>query len=85
MDELQNKLAEYIDGGVATWYFDAEWFQEMGFCSADFFGDNETEIAYMFDDYFFSCNFCGWTMPNDCMGEDLHGELRCTDCENEPD
>lgn len=82
IEEIHDKLASYIDGGVCMFHFDGDFFEEAEFCSAEFFNKNEMQIALMFDNHFFTCHSCGWTMPIDCMGEDSEfGEFQCTDCE----
>lgn len=89
--EIHDAFANEIQGGVSKDWMQIidEWIEafdegsEYFTMSQEEFQNNEIEIATLFDDWFFSCNSCGWTMPIDDMGEDNNGEFRCTDCEKE--
>ena len=41
---------------------------------------NEMQIAGIFDDGWFTCNSCGWTLPMSEMAED-NDDWECTDCD----
>ena len=47
------------------------------------YDDNELEIAYLFDNFWFTCSVCGWTMPIGDMGEDVDGDMACASCSDE--
>ncbi len=88
-DQIRDELIGEIQGGVckdSMQIFD-EWIDD-GFMTADEFRMNELEICYIFDDGFFTCALCGWTMPNDmtCIAD--VEEATCSDCyceENDED
>jgi len=64
-EDMWTMLDNAIDDGIIT--------QEE-------FDENEKSIAHFFDDHWFNCASCGWTMPVEEMGEDLNGELACHEC-----
>ncbi len=91
-EEIRQAFASEIDGGVSKCWTSIidEWIEAFDegsnwqfSMSSDEFNKNEMEIACIFDDGWFTCASCGWTMPLDCMGEDLNDEFRCEQCERE--
>lgn len=87
-DELRAKLnkifSDDIQGGCTN---DMESILdraiEDGELDADEVRANEMAIAYFFDDHWFTCVGCGWTMPIDCLSDGDHVDLICSDCGDE--
>ena len=85
-EQICGELCQEIQGGVckdSMQIFD-EWIED-GFMTADEFRMNELEICSIFDDGFFTCAQCSWTMPNSmtCSGD--VDEATCSDCYCEED
>lgn len=82
--KLHDIFYSAIQGGSTDWMESIlERAVEDGELTEDFVHDNELAIAYYFDDHWFTCVVCGWTMPISDMGEDTEGgELQCEDCSN---
>lgn len=63
-DGFMNLMDKLIDeGGITQKYFDV----------------HELEIAEIFDDGFFTCAVCDWTVPMDCVST-CEDELICDGC-----
>ena len=73
-----------IQGGVSSdmWSMIDVWIDE-GVITQEEWNDNEMSICILFDDHWFTCARCGWTMPVSDMGEDEDGEMVCGDCNAE--
>lgn len=85
-DQIFDELVLEVQGAVCKdpmQIFDE--FIEEGFMTADEFRMNEMEICGIFDEGFFMCEGCGWTMPNSmtCLGD--VDEATCSDCYCEED
>lgn len=77
--EISIKFASEIEGGVTKDFMQIidEWVED-GFISQEEYDLNEMAIAGIFDDGFFTCNGCGWTMPVCEMSSDSDWE--CNEC-----
>lgn len=84
--ELEERIMDWfhssIDGGTAL--FNLEDMIDEGVVTLDEYQDNEMAICHLFDNNYFYCVTCGWTLTTGDMGEDTEGgELQCIQCENE--
>lgn len=81
-DEILCIWQKKIDGGCAR--FSLELWMEDAPILADNPQVTEWDLCRLFDDNFFYCTVCGWTLPIDDNGEDTEGgEMQCMQCENE--
>ena len=81
--EIANLFCQEVEGGVCKDFMQiVEGFIENEDMTPEEFDDNELEIAYIFDDGWFTCSQCGWTMPVCEMGEDVNAEFVCQSCED---
>lgn len=79
MDKIYSAFEEHIQGGVAEYPMTEEWLvEEAQVCTSGFFLENEMKICLLFDEHFFQCTECGWTMPIEDLAEDY--EWTCGDC-----
>lgn len=70
-DEIEDALAQEIAGGSAG--FDIFiWLEENPSAV-------ESQACRVFDDHYFQCEDCSWTLPIGNMGETMIGV--CDDCE----
>ena len=72
-DEILDHLHLQIDGGCTKgWY---EIFEELLEEGRDVREDDFTNV---FDDHYFECNACGWTLPIGDMAD--NDEWECESC-----
>ena len=51
-------------------------------CSEEFFDENDVEIHHIFDEGWFVCSVCDWTMPMESMDYlASHDEFVCDGCD----
>ena len=67
--EIHDALAQEIEGGVSKGFVQIidEWLDEERMVEEEW-NLNEIEIAGIFDDGFFECEGCGWTVPRAAEG-----------------
>lgn len=78
--KVHNLFAQAIQGGCSenmTNILDAAI--DEGDLSEDFCRKYEMEICNIFDDGWFTCNQCSWTMPISEMAD--NDDWICTDCD----
>ena len=79
---IRDHFARTVQGGCADGFMRmCEDFWELYPEWEEVFAKNELEIAGIFDDDFFTCNGCEWTLP--ICEQDERGEWHCRDCMNE--
>lgn len=87
-NEIYNELTTEIQGGTVEDFFNIvdKWIDEFD-SNGEYFKmsqeewvQNEREICAIFDDNWFTCESCGWTMPNSEMSGTSDS---CGDCEDE--
>ncbi len=79
--EIHDALSQEIEGGVSKGFDQIidEWLDEERMTEEEW-GLNEVEIAHIFDDGFFECQGCGWTVPVDATGVK---DFYCSDHDDE--
>ena len=76
-EDIVKELVQEIDGGTAL--FDLfMWLEENPTVS-------ETIACQAFDDNFFVCEECGWTLPLCSLAYDSNRDFECEDCYEEPE
>lgn len=86
-EEERTKIVQFfeetIDGGVCQgdWTI-IESLVEEEIVTSEFLKANEADICLAFDERWFTCNQCGWTMPICSMSYDSHDNV-CEDCYEE--
>lgn len=78
-EDFHNFLEGHIQGGTIEYPMDADWIEEQGVMSAEEYDFYERELCILFDNHYFQCNSCGWTLPIEDMADNDNWE--CTDCE----
>ena len=81
--KIWNIFNDEIEGGCSS-YMEAilEKAVENGYLDEDFWRDNEMAICVLFDNSWFTCEACGWTLPIGDMqdGESDSGAWVCQSC-----
>lgn len=77
-------IFERVDGGSCTDFMQMiDEAIDDGEITQELFDDNEMEIAGIFDNGWFTCNQCGWTMPIGDMAD--NDDWQCQQCADEAD
>ena len=89
-DDLRNRMfklfEQEVEGGVAKDMMQmVDEFIDYEGITQEEWDDNEYAICVLFDNHWFNCVGCGWTMPNECQTEAETSELMCSDCHSEED
>lgn len=83
---IQDFFAKEVDGGVSKGYYQIfEDMVENDVISQEVFDANEMEICGIFDDGWFTCSVCEWTVPMDAIAHADLNEPTCSDCYCEED
>ena len=79
LEDFELALERHIDGGTTEYPMEAEWVEEQGIMSAEEYNFHEEALCLFFDNRWFQCAQCGWTLPIESMADNDNWE--CEDCD----
>ena len=77
-EEFSKFLENHIQGGTTEYPMDEYYLEDQGVMTTEEYNKYEFELCAYFDDRYFECKECGWTLPISDMADNDNWE--CMDC-----